>query len=63
MNQALKLFGKSKTDKRVREALKQHPLMTDEPRWQIDDIKTGEHFAGDKKRAFLDKFIEVLKRG
>ncbi len=30
MNQAEKLFGKSKTDKRVREALKQHPLMTDE---------------------------------
>lgn len=30
MNQALKLFGKSKTDKRVREALQQHPLMTDE---------------------------------
>lgn len=28
-----------------------------------DDIKTGEHFSGDKKRAFLDKFIEVLKRG
>lgn len=34
-----------------------------EPRWQIDDIKTGEHFAGEKKRAFLNKFIEVLKRG
>ena len=30
MNQAEKLFGKSKTDKRVREALQQHPLMTDE---------------------------------
>ena len=30
MNQAEKLFGKSKTDKRVREALKQHPKMTDE---------------------------------
>lgn len=30
MNQAEKLFGKSKTDKRVREALKQHQLMTDE---------------------------------
>lgn len=30
MNQALKLFGKSKTGKRVREALQQHPLMTDE---------------------------------
>ncbi len=30
MNQAEKLFGKSKTGKRVREALKQHPLMTDE---------------------------------
>lgn len=30
MNQAEKLFGKAKIDKRVREALKQHPLMTDE---------------------------------
>lgn len=30
MNQAEKLFGKSKIDKREREALKQHPLMTDE---------------------------------
>lgn len=34
-----------------------------ERRWQIDDIKTGEHFAGEKKIAFLDKFIEILKRG
>lgn len=52
MNQAEKLFGKSKTDKRVREALKQHPLMTDEQLLKFEKavLEIAAHERGNRKK-------------
>lgn len=53
MNQAEKLFGKAKIDKRVREALKQHPLMTDEQLLEFEKavLKIAAHERGNRKKA------------
>ncbi len=53
MNQAEKLFGKSKTDKRVREALKQHPLMTDEQLLKFEKavLEIAAHERGNRRKA------------
>lgn len=59
MNQAEKLFGKSKTDKRVREALKQHPKMTDGQLLEFEKavLKIAAHERGNRKKA-----QELLKK-
>lgn len=53
MNQAEKLFGKSKTDKRVREALKQHPKMTDGQLLEFEKavLEIAAHERGNRKKA------------
>lgn len=53
MNQAEKLFGKSKTDKWVREALKQHPLMTDEQLLKFEKavLEIAAHERGNRRKA------------
>lgn len=53
MNQVEKLFGKSKTDKRVREALKQHPLMTDEQLLKFEKavLEIAAHERGNRRKA------------
>lgn len=53
MNQAEKLFGKSKTGKRVREALKQHPLMTDEQLLKFEKavLEIAAHERGNRKKS------------
>lgn len=53
MNQAEKLFGKAKPDKRVREALKQHPLMTDGQLLEFEKavLEIAAHERGNRKKA------------
>lgn len=53
MNQAEKLFGKTKTDKRVKEALKQHPLMTDEQlkMFYVTVLQIAAYSRGYKRKA------------
>lgn len=53
MNQAEKLFGKTKTGKRVREALKQHPLMTDGQLLEFEKavLEIAAHERGNRKKA------------
>jgi len=53
VNQAEKLFGKSKTDKWVREALKQHPLMTDEQLLKFEKavLEIAAHERGNRRKA------------
>ena len=68
MNQAEKLFGKSKTGKRVREALKQHPLMTDEPLLTFEKavLEIAAHERGNRKKAqeLLVRIVaEKIERG
>ena len=68
MNQAEKLFGKSKTGKRVREALKQHPLMTDEQLLKFEKavLESAAHERGNRKKAqeLLVRIVaEKIERG
>ena len=68
MNQAEKLFGKSKTGKRVREALKQHPLMTDEQllKFKKAVLEIAAHESGNRKKAqeLLVRIVaEKIERG
>lgn len=68
MNQAEKLFGKSKTGKRVREALKQHPLMTDELLLKFEKavLEIAAHERGNRKKAqeLLVRIVaEKIERG
>lgn len=53
MNQAEKLFGKAKPDKRVREALKQHPKMTDGQLLEFEKavLEIAAHERGNRKKA------------
>lgn len=68
MNQAEKLFGKAKIDKRVREALKQHPLMTDEQLLEFEKavLEIAAHERGNRKKAqeLLVRIVaEKIERG
>lgn len=53
MNQAEKLFGKAKSDKRVREALKQHPLITNKQLLEFEKavLEIAAHERGNRKKA------------